>query len=142
MFLAQSNLSDTSILHGDGTTTAAKKCDDVIGYSGLKHQMGEKIVAIVGHHANNHLLITAPANIKENKCNCNVARRESMIKVFFRKDFTLLAFVWKDKFKQLLILNYQVFTSNQLSKLYHLNLNRNTKCTLFSDCLKGFANVL
>ncbi len=35
--LSKFNLLDTSILHGDGTTTIAKKGGDKIGYSGHKH---------------------------------------------------------------------------------------------------------
>jgi transposase len=50
--LADHQLLDTSILHGDGTSTAAKKGGDGIGYSGHKHHKGEKIVAIVDRHAN------------------------------------------------------------------------------------------
>lgn len=66
MSLAQCNLLDTSILHGDGTTTAAKKGGDVIGYSGHKHLVGEKIVAIVDRHANIIApFIRAPANENE-----------------------------------------------------------------------------
>jgi transposase len=64
--LAKNNLLNTTILHGDGTTTVAKKGGDVIGYSGHKHQMGEKIVAIVDRHANIIApFITAPANKNE-----------------------------------------------------------------------------
>jgi len=33
-------------LHGDGTYTVAKKGGDGIGYSGHKHQRGEKVLAI------------------------------------------------------------------------------------------------
>ena len=36
-----------SILHGDGSNTVAKKGGDGIGYSGHKHQKGEKVLAIV-----------------------------------------------------------------------------------------------
>ena len=35
------------ILHGDGSHTVAKKGGDGIGYSGHKHQKGEKVIAIV-----------------------------------------------------------------------------------------------
>ncbi len=38
---------DVSVLNGDGTNTVAKKGGDGIGYSGHKHQKGEKIVPIV-----------------------------------------------------------------------------------------------
>ena len=37
---------DTSILHGDGTNTTAKKGGDNIGYNGHKHMKGDKVVAI------------------------------------------------------------------------------------------------
>jgi hypothetical protein len=35
---------DLSVLHGDGSNTVAKKGGDGIGYSGHKHQKGEKVV--------------------------------------------------------------------------------------------------
>jgi hypothetical protein len=45
--LAEQNRLDLSILHGDGSNTIAKKGGDGIGYSGHKHQKGEKVIAIV-----------------------------------------------------------------------------------------------
>jgi len=45
--LAEQHHLDLSILHGDGSNTVAKKGGDGIGYSGHKHQKGEKIIAIV-----------------------------------------------------------------------------------------------
>ena len=45
--LAEQNRLDLSILHGDGSNTVAKKGGDGIGYSGHKHQKGEKVIAIV-----------------------------------------------------------------------------------------------
>ena len=50
--LSQHQLLDLSILHGDGTTTAAKKGGDNLGYSGHKHFKGEKIVAFVDRNCN------------------------------------------------------------------------------------------
>lgn len=50
--LAQNNLLDLSILHGDGTSTAAKKGGDGLGFSGHKHFKGEKIVAFVDRNCN------------------------------------------------------------------------------------------
>ena len=44
--LAEQHHLDLTILHGDGTNTVAKKGGDGIGYSGHKHQSGEKIIAI------------------------------------------------------------------------------------------------
>ncbi|MBA3723253.1 MAG: IS5 family transposase [Parachlamydiaceae bacterium] len=64
--LGDNDLLDTEILHGDGTTTAAKKGGDLIGYSGHKHQKGEKIVAIVDRNANVIApFVVAPANKHE-----------------------------------------------------------------------------
>jgi hypothetical protein len=48
--LAEQNHLDLTILHGDGTNTVAKKGGDGIGYSGHKHQTGEKIIAIVDNN--------------------------------------------------------------------------------------------
>jgi transposase len=48
--LSVHNHLDLSILHGDGTNTVAKKGGDGIGYSGHKHQKGEKVIAIVDNH--------------------------------------------------------------------------------------------
>jgi transposase len=41
---------DLNVLHGDGTNTVAKKGGDRIGYSGHKHQKGEKILAIIDNN--------------------------------------------------------------------------------------------
>ena len=41
---------DLDLLHGDGTNTVAKKGGDGIGYSGHKHQRGEKVIAIIDNH--------------------------------------------------------------------------------------------
>ena len=45
--LHEAGLLDLCVLHGDGSNTVAKKGGDGIGYSGHKHQKGEKIMAIV-----------------------------------------------------------------------------------------------
>src|SRR5215212_5490548 len=45
--LAEQHHLDLSILHGDSSNTVAKKGGDGIGYSGHKHQKGEKVIAIV-----------------------------------------------------------------------------------------------
>ena len=49
---------DLSILHGDGTNTVAKKGGDGIGYSGHKHQKGEKVLAIIDN--NGYVLAPLP----------------------------------------------------------------------------------
>lgn len=64
--LQQNELLDTSILHGDGTSTAAKKGGDNLGYSGHKHFKGEKIVAFTDRNANIiSPFVTAPGNRNE-----------------------------------------------------------------------------
>jgi transposase len=50
--LSQHQLLDLSILHGDGTFTAAKKGGENLGFSGHKHFKGEKIVAFVDRNCN------------------------------------------------------------------------------------------
>jgi transposase len=54
--LAEQYHLDLTLLHGDGTNTVAKKGGDGIGYSGHKHQTGEKIIAIV----DNNGIVLAP----------------------------------------------------------------------------------
>ena len=56
--LADQNQLDLSILHGDGTNTVAKKGGDGIGYSGHKHQKGEKVIAIIDN--NGYVLAPLP----------------------------------------------------------------------------------
>lgn len=50
--LHSANLLDTSVTHGDGTTTMAKKGGDCLGFSGHKHMKSEKIVAFVDRNCN------------------------------------------------------------------------------------------
>jgi transposase len=56
--LAAQNQLDLRILHGDGTNTVAKKGGDGIGYSGHKHQKGEKVLAIIDN--NGYVLAPLP----------------------------------------------------------------------------------
>ncbi len=46
-FLSDKKKLDISVLNGDGSNTVAKKGGDGVGYSGHKHQKGEKVIAIV-----------------------------------------------------------------------------------------------
>src|SRR2546427_8881921 len=48
--LSEHNHLDLSVLHGDGTNTVAKKGGDGLGYSGYKHQKGEKVIAITDNN--------------------------------------------------------------------------------------------
>jgi transposase len=56
--LANHHQLDLSVLHGDGTNTVAKKGGDGIGYSGHKHQQGEKVIAIIDN--NGYVLAPLP----------------------------------------------------------------------------------
>jgi transposase len=47
--LHQKESLDISVIHGDGTTTAAKKGGDNLGFSGHKHFKGDKVVAVCVH---------------------------------------------------------------------------------------------
>src|SRR5262249_59581709 len=49
---------DLSILHGGGTNTVTKKGGDGIGYSGHKHQKGEKVLASIDN--NGYVLAPLP----------------------------------------------------------------------------------
>src|SRR6266446_3555687 len=56
--LADHHQLDLRILHGDGTNTVAKKGGDGLGYSGHKHQKGEKVIAIIEN--NGYVLAPLP----------------------------------------------------------------------------------
>jgi transposase len=56
--LADHHQLDLSVLHGDGTNTVAKKGGDGIGYSGHKHQKGEKVIAVIDN--NGYVLAPLP----------------------------------------------------------------------------------
>jgi hypothetical protein len=62
--LERHDMIDPSVLHGDGTSTAAKKGGDNLGYSGHKHFKGEKVIAIVVSNAN----IIAPFTTAAGNC--------------------------------------------------------------------------
>jgi hypothetical protein len=54
---------DLSVIQADGTNTIAKKGGDLIGYSGHKHQKGEKILVVTDN--NGFIiapLVAAPVN--------------------------------------------------------------------------------
>jgi len=64
--LHQDQLLDLSVIHGDGTTTAAKKGGDNLGYSGHKHLKGCKVVAFCDRNCNIIApFVTAPGNSHE-----------------------------------------------------------------------------
>ncbi len=64
--LRESDLLDTRILHGDGTTTAAKKGGDNIGFSGHKKMKGDKVVAFCDRNCNViSPFVSAPGNRNE-----------------------------------------------------------------------------
>ena len=64
--LHQANLLDATVIHGDGTTTAAKKGGDNIGFSGHKKVKGDKIVAFCDRNCNVIApFVSAPGNRNE-----------------------------------------------------------------------------
>jgi hypothetical protein len=50
--LEQDDLLNTTVIPGDGTTTAAKKGGNNIGFSGYKKVKGDKVVAFCGRRCN------------------------------------------------------------------------------------------
>lgn len=50
--LHQQELLDIGVIHGDGTTTSAKKGGDNLGFSGHKHLKGDKVVAFCDRNCN------------------------------------------------------------------------------------------
>ena len=64
--LHQDKLLDITVLHGDGTTTAAKKGGDNIGFSGHKKMKGDKVVAFCDRQCNVIApFVAAPGNRNE-----------------------------------------------------------------------------
>src|ERR1700741_2041558 len=64
--LHQAELLDTIVIHGDGTTTAAKKGGDDIGFSGHKKVKGDKVVAFCDRRRNVIApFLAAPGNHNE-----------------------------------------------------------------------------
>jgi transposase len=81
--LHASGLLDTSILHGDGTTTMAKKGGDGLGFSGHKHMKSEKIVAITDRRCNVlSPMVVAPGNRNEGPL---WEKSFQFLKAFFKK---------------------------------------------------------
>jgi hypothetical protein len=66
VLVSHDKLLDTSVIHGDGTTTAAKKGGDNIGFSGHKHMKGDKVVAFCDRNCNVIApFVSAPGNRNE-----------------------------------------------------------------------------
>lgn len=66
LLLHQKEYLDISVIHGDGTTTEAKKGGDNLGFSGHKHFKGDKVVAFCDRHCNVIApFIAAPSNRHE-----------------------------------------------------------------------------
>jgi transposase len=64
--LEQDDLLDITVIHGDGTTTAAKKGGDNIGFSGHKKVKGDKVVAFCDRQCNVIApFVSAPGNQNE-----------------------------------------------------------------------------
>jgi transposase len=57
---------DLTVIHGDGTTTVAKKGGDNLGFSGHKHFKGDKVVPFCDRHCNVIApFVAAPGNRNE-----------------------------------------------------------------------------
>jgi transposase len=64
--LQQDNRLDITVIHGDGTTTAAKKGGDNIGFNGHKKIKGDKVVAFCDRQCNVVApFVSAPGNRNE-----------------------------------------------------------------------------
>ncbi|MGF6789688.1 transposase [Paraburkholderia sp. 35.1] len=64
--LHDDQLLDLDVIHGDGTTTAAKKGGDNLGYSGHNHLKGDKVLAFCDRQCNIIApFVTAPGNRNE-----------------------------------------------------------------------------
>jgi transposase len=64
--LHAAHLLDTDVIHGDGTTTAAKKGGDNLGFSGHKKVKGDKVVAFCDRNCNVIApFVAAPGNRNE-----------------------------------------------------------------------------
>ena len=64
--LHEDGLLDISVIHGDGTTTAAKKGGDNIGFSGHKKMKGDKVVTFCDRNCNVIApFVSAPGNRNE-----------------------------------------------------------------------------
>ena len=64
--LFDNNLLDTSVVHGDGTTTDAKKGGDNIAFSGHKHLRGDKVIPFCDRNCNVLApFVSAPGNRNE-----------------------------------------------------------------------------
>jgi transposase len=64
--LHQDGRLDTAVIHGDGTTTAAKKGGDNLGFSGHKKVKGDKVVAFCDRRCNVIApFVVAPGNRNE-----------------------------------------------------------------------------
>src|ERR1700680_3710185 len=64
--LGQDDRLDITVIHGDGTTTAAKKGGDNLGFSGHKKVKGDKVVAFCDRNCNVIApLVSAPGNRNE-----------------------------------------------------------------------------
>ena len=72
---------DTTVIHSDGTTTAAKKGGDILGFSGHKRVKGDKVVAFCDRRCNVIApFVVAPGNGA--KCFANWARKSLRERIF------------------------------------------------------------
>ncbi len=83
------NILDTSVIHGDRTTTVAKKGGDNLGFNGYKHMKGDKVVALCdgqrptfGHRHCNVIspFVTAPGNQNESSLRTSLSQVMSTVR--------------------------------------------------------------
>jgi hypothetical protein len=66
LHLHQKDYLDISVIHGDGTTTVAKKGGDNLAFSGHKHLKGDKVIPFCDRNCNVIVpFIAAPGNRNE-----------------------------------------------------------------------------
>ncbi|MEO0014269.1 MAG: hypothetical protein RLZZ535_2658 [Cyanobacteriota bacterium] len=101
---------DLSVIHGDGTTTAAKKGGDNLGFSGHKHMKGDKVVAFCDRNCNVVApFVAAPGNRHESplllKVLPQVTRIASLVGLNFQKTIVSLDGVYNSRANRKAIFN-------------------------------------
>lgn len=109
--LHQDGRLDLTVIHGDGTTTAAKKGGGNLGYSGHKHLKGDKVAAFCDRDCN----IISPFIAAAGNRNESPLLRDALPKLsemaraidaaIFEERFRTIerVFAWEDKFRRLLL---------------------------------------
>lgn len=97
---------DISIIHGDGTTTAAKKGGDNLGFSGHKHMKGDKVVAFCDRNCNVIApFVSAPGNRNESPLLPQVTRIAKKVGLDLNKTIVSLDGVYDSRANRKAIFN-------------------------------------